>query len=284
MKEYLEILRPGNAIMAVIAVLLMGIIFKKFNLELFNLKLILATICVFLATGGGNVINDVFDYKIDLINKPNRPIPSGRISLNNGKIYAIILFLISIFLAILISLIISSYLPLIIVLINIILMYFYAKRLKASILIGNLTVAYLTGSCFVFGGIITGKIEISIILGFFAFLMTLAREIVKDMEDKKGDEEEKIKTFPIAYGVKASAILASIFIIIDCILSSTLYIFKIFNDYSLIPLIIALILFIYSSIKILLNQSMKNSKKVSKLLKIGMLITFISFAIGSFPF
>lgn len=34
---------------------------------------------------GGNVINDYFDYKIDLINKPQRPIPSGRISLNNAK-------------------------------------------------------------------------------------------------------------------------------------------------------------------------------------------------------
>jgi geranylgeranylglycerol-phosphate geranylgeranyltransferase len=277
MKEYLEILRPGNAIMAVIAVFLMAIISKSFNIEL-----ILAMIAVFLATGGGNVINDVFDYKIDLINKPNRPIPSGKITLHCGKIYALILFLISIVLTTWISLIINSYLPLVIVFVNVILMYFYAQKLKATILIGNLTVAYLTGSCFVFGGSITGNLKISIFLGFFAFLMTLAREIVKDIEDKKGDEKEKIKTLPIAYGVKVSAILTAIFIIIDCILSSTLYIFKIFHTYFLIPLSIALILFAYSSIQILLNQSIQNSKKVSKLLKIGMLITFISFAVGSF--
>jgi geranylgeranylglycerol-phosphate geranylgeranyltransferase len=277
MKAYLEILRPGNALMAVITVFLMGIISKSFNLVL-----ILPISTVFLVTGGGNVINDVFDYKIDLINKPNRPIPSGRITLNKGKIYALTLFLISIVLATLISLIINSYLPLILVLFNLILMYFYAKRLKATVLIGNLTVAYLTGSCFIFGGIITENIKISIFLGFFAFLMTLAREIVKDMEDKKGDEEEKIKTLPIVYGLKVSAILAFIFIIADCILSSTLYISKIFNTYFIIPLSIALILFFYSSIQILLNQDRKNSKKVSKILKIGMLITFISFVVGSF--
>ncbi|MDR0912878.1 MAG: UbiA family prenyltransferase [Methanobrevibacter sp.] len=279
MKEYIEILRPGNAIMAVIAVILIAIISKTFNINF-----LLGIITVFLATGGGNAINDVYDYKIDLINKPNRPIPSGKIKLKTAKIYAILLFLIAIILGLIISINLKTFLPLIIVIFNSILMYYYAHTLKSTILIGNLTVAYLTGSCFIFGGTITNNSQIiylSLILGLFAFLMTLAREIIKDMEDKDGDKKEGVITLPIAHGLRISAILSAIFIIIDLILSPTLYIFNIFNVYYLIPLTIALIIFIISAIKILKNQNKNTSAKVSKLLKIGMFIAFISFAIGS---
>ena len=80
MNAYLEIIRPGNAIMAVIAVLLVAIISG-----IFTLNVLLACTVVFIITGAGNSINDYFDHKIDAINKPYRPIPSGRISLNSGR-------------------------------------------------------------------------------------------------------------------------------------------------------------------------------------------------------
>ncbi len=82
MNVYLEITRPTNALMAAVAVLLMAII--NFN---YGIPIILGFITVLFATSGGNVINDFFDYKIDKINKPQRPIPSGRISLKNAKNY-----------------------------------------------------------------------------------------------------------------------------------------------------------------------------------------------------
>ena len=75
MNPYIEILRPGNAIMGAIVVVLVAIIDKTFSLPI-----LLATLAVFFETSAGNVINDYFDYQIDLINKPERPIPSGRIS------------------------------------------------------------------------------------------------------------------------------------------------------------------------------------------------------------
>ena len=71
MNPYIEILRPGNALMGAIAIILIAIIDKSFNIPL-----ILAMLAVFFETAAGNVINDYFDYNIDLINKPERPIPS----------------------------------------------------------------------------------------------------------------------------------------------------------------------------------------------------------------
>ena len=86
MNPYIEILRPGNAIMAVIAILLMAIISGKFTLEV-----AMASVVVFIVTGAGNSINDYFDHKIDAVNKPERPIPSGRITLKKALIYSITL-------------------------------------------------------------------------------------------------------------------------------------------------------------------------------------------------
>ena len=88
MNPYIEILRPGNALMGAIAIILIAIIDRTVSIPI-----ILAMMAVFFETAAGNVINDYYDYKIDLVNKPDRPLPSGRISLKNGKYYAYFLFL-----------------------------------------------------------------------------------------------------------------------------------------------------------------------------------------------
>ncbi len=271
MNAYLEILRPGNAVMAVIAILLMIIISGNITLDAF-----LAGFVVFILTGAGNAINDYFDYKIDAINKPKRPIPSGRISRKSAGIYSISLFVIGIIVAFFISFLLGM-----IALLSSFLMIYYAYSLKRKIIIGNLSVSFLTGLCFVFGGIAVGEIIISIYLGFYAFLMTMAREIVKDMEDVEGDKKEGATTLPIIYGMKTSSILAAAFMITASITSPVLYFIGIFNILYLVVLAIAIYIFIVGAVSLLKDQSVKNSAKVSKRIKIGMGITFLAFAVGS---
>ena len=286
MNVYLEITRPTNALMAAVAVLLMAII--NFN---YGIPIILGFITVLFATSGGNVINDFFDYKIDKINKPQRPIPSGRISLKNAKNYSIILFLISILLSGLISYLVKDLTPLILVFCCCLLMYFYARNLKAMPLFGNIAVSLLTALCFIFGGDILAFsthsfliLQTGCALGFFAFFMTLAREITKDMEDIEGDKIESAETLPIVWGNRNSSILSSILIIITALVSPLLFYLNIFNVYYLIVMIIPIILFLYCAIIILKNQEPVTCGKVSKYLKIGMLISFLAFIIGSIPF
>mgnify|MGYP006898670566 CR=1 FL=1 len=79
-----------------------------------------------------------------------------------------------------------------------------------------------------------------------------------------------------------AAILAFVLIIIDCALCPLLYFNHIFGFYYLIVIAIAVILFIYSAILIIKNQDRQTASKVSKYLKIGMLIAFVSFVFGSF--
>lgn len=273
MNAYLEILRPGNAVMAVIAVLLVVLISGNFTITAF-----LACFVVFAVTGGGNAINDFFDYKIDAVNKPKRPIPSGRISRKTAGIYSILLFIIGTIVSFYINYVMG-----LIALFSSLLMIYYAYDLKKRVLIGNFTISFLTGLCFVFGGIAVGEIITSIYLGFYAFMMTMAREVVKDMEDVEGDKKEGAKTFPIIYGMKSSSILAASFMVIASVTSPVLYFIGIFNILYLAVLFIAIIVFLIGAVSILKDQSIENSAKVSKRIKIGMGITFMAFAAGS-PF
>lgn len=280
MNPYIEILRPGNAVMGAITIILIAIIDKTISIPI-----ILAMLVVFFETAAGNVINDYFDYKIDLINKPERPLPSGRISLKAGRNYGYLQFLLGTICGFLISYLTNNWIPFVIVLISDVILYLYAYKLKSTPLIGNLTVGFMTGFGFVFGGFTINTpeiISISIFLGFFAFVMTTAREIIKDIEDVEGDKAEGAKTLPILIGTKTPAILAVALIVIDSALCPILYFNHIFGIYYLVVIAIAVILFLYSAVLILKSQDRETAHKASKYLKIGMLIAFVAFIFGSF--
>ncbi len=271
MNAYLEILRPGNALMAVIAIFLMIFISGNFTLNPF-----IACIVVFVITGAGNSINDYFDYRIDAINKPDRPIPSGRISRKIAGVYSSSLFVIGILLAFY-----TSFLLGMIAFLSSLLMIYYAYSLKRKLIIGNLSISFLTGLCFVFGGIAVGDIVISIYLGFYAFLMTMAREVVKDMEDEEGDRMEGATTLPIIYGMKTSSIISASFMIIASVTSPVLYFVGIFNILYIPLNLIAIVVFLIGAVSILKDQSVVNCAHVSKRIKVGMGIIFLAFAVGS---
>ena len=280
MNPYIEILRPGNALMGAISIILIALIDKTLSIPV-----ILAMIAVFFETAAGNVINDYFDYNIDLINKPERPIPSGRISLKNGRNYAYFLFLAGTICGFLISYLTNNWIPFIIVLIADIILYLYAYKLKSTPLIGNLAVGFMTGFGFVFGGYTINNpniVMISLYLGFFAFVMTTARELAKDIEDIEGDKSDGARTLPILIGAKIPAILSAILIIVDSALCPILYFNHIFGFYYLVVIAIAVVLFLYSAFLIIKSQDRETASKVSKYLKIGMLIAFVAFVAGSF--
>ena len=280
MNPYIEILRPGNAVMGAISIILVALIDKTLSIPV-----ILAMITVFFETAAGNVINDYFDYNIDLINKPERPIPSGRISLKNGRNYAYFLFTAGTVCGFLISYPTNNWIPFIIVLIADVILYLYAYKLKYTPLIGNLAVGFMTGFGFVFGGFSINNpniVMISLYLGFFAFVMTTARELAKDIEDIEGDKADGARTLPILIGAKIPAILSAILIVIDSALCPILYFNHIFGFYYLIVIAIAVILFLYSAFLIIKSQDKVTAAKVSKYLKIGMLIAFVAFVAGSF--
>ncbi|GFO97526.1 prenyltransferase [groundwater metagenome] len=232
-------------------------------------------ITVFLITGAGNAINDYFDAGIDAVNRPDRPIPSGRLRKESAYKFSIVLFAGGILAAYFIGSI-----PFFIALFNSLLLYVYAYSLKRKVFVGNLSVSYLSGSTFLFGGAAYGMkgIEATYVLFFLSMLATLAREIVKAIEDMEGDRIDGAVTLPIRIGERPSAYIASAAGLLAVLLSPLPYITGMFNASYLLVVGIADIIFLYA-VLLILN---KNPSASSKYFKVAMFFALIAFIAGSF--
>ena len=180
---YVELARPLNGIIAFISAGLGGMFASQRNMEnLADIRLLLVSVAALVVISAGNAINDYCDYDIDRINRPRRPLPSGRIPRLNALIFAIVLTVLGIWLGTLINKKATA----IAILVSVALVS-YAFWLKRTPFAGNLVVSGLTGLTFIAGGVAIDSVQGTLIPAIFAFLFTTAREIVKDLEDTEGD-------------------------------------------------------------------------------------------------
>jgi len=164
---------------------------------------------VFIAAAG-YIINDYYDIKIDLINKPERVVVGKSVT----RRFAILFHVVFSVLGILIGLTLSWRLGIINVF-CVFLLWLYSNNLKRLPFIGNFTVALLTGISIFCVDIFyrTGN-PLVIIYAAFSFFMTLVREIIKDMEDLKGDNTFGCKTLPIVWGIRKTKFMIYVTLII----------------------------------------------------------------------
>lgn len=154
----------------------------------FSVALISAAILAF---------NDFFDVASDLINAPDRPIPSGMISKNGALFLSIILTLVGLTLGFLIS-----REALLTALILLIIGMLYNWKLKKTGFWGNLMVSFSVGMTFIYGGVTVGlPFEKTVLFfGLLAAALDLGEEITADAMDIKGDLEIKSNSLAIKYG------------------------------------------------------------------------------------
>ncbi len=166
----------------------------------------LAVAATVLATGAGNAVNDYFDREIDRVNAPERPIPRGAVAPRTALAFAATLFALAVALALALP-------PLAVAIagVNLVALVAYTELFKGLPGVGNLVVAYLGGSTFLFGGAaVGGDLATVAVLFALAALATLAREVVKDVEDVAGDREEGLRTLPIAVGERRALAVAGL--------------------------------------------------------------------------
>jgi len=209
---WLLILRPLNLFQAVLAVWLAAFVINGLA-DLRTLTLLLfSVICI---NGAGNVVNDIYDMEIDRVNRPNRPLPSGKMSIAQARIYMISLFMAGIVASAFINLqtfFITTFIatPLLVG---------YSVWFKRMPLIGNLVVAIMLAMTFAYVGVAYGNFPAMVPLIGLAFGFTIIREIVKDLEDQAGDLSQGARTLPIVWGESATLVfisfLTGLFIIAD---------------------------------------------------------------------
>jgi len=211
-----EMMRPSLCVMAGISVFVVLLIDTHPQEQLPLIDILFLLLCVVIITGAGSVINDYFDVEIDYINRPGRPIPSKRISPTE----TLLLFLLSSAIGILSGFGVSTMLG-ILATWNTVVSFCYSYCLKTKPLIGNMTCSYLNTSIFLVLPLLHNELELrnSKYLMPTSFMITLAREIYKDMEDTKGDQVVNAKTLPLVVGTEMAGMVAKAIVVLTMMCS-----------------------------------------------------------------
>ena len=241
-------------------------------------KVLSACASASLISAGGNSINDFFDTEIDRINKPDRPLPRGEISRSWALPFSAVLFLSGMALSVLIG-----GLGLLVALAASGLLIAYSWFLKKRFLWGNLTVSSVCALAFLYGGLATDDFSLSLVPAAFALVFHLGREVLKDVEDRKGDLSSGASTVPIQLGVNFSLWLCTLVFGFLMILTLFPYVLDIFSwPYLLVAIPGVDSVLIYVIWSMWHDRSRSNLHRLSNLLKVDMLIGLAAIYAGRF--
>ena len=284
----LKLTRPINLI--VIALTMVGIRFlylknhsvhPYFNTTIEQIDFFLLVFSTVIIAAGGNIINDYFDVKADKVNKPNKVIIGKYVKPR----LAIVLHWTLNFIAFSIALYLSwkqhSFWYLFIHLFSINALWIYSTQLKRRFLIGNLVIAALTGLVPILSAIYfihympqeSNNLATSyqvIYLASFAALLNFIREIIKDMEDVKGDLLLRATTIPIKIGIPKSKRIV-IVLLLATLLFATFLVSRYFQHLSVLQLSVTLMMGLCFLLVIYYTAN-NQLKAADRILKIAMII------------
>ena len=270
------------------------------QLDVFNFSLLVLS--VVLIAAGGNIINDIYDQETDEINKPHKKIIGTHISETMGWVF----YLLCTVLGIGIGYYLAHYFLkdnsfLLFHLISPALLWVYASNLKKTALIGNIVVALLAAFVplavltFEYGAMLLtywDVIQMNVLgnpfqymfdwtfyLALFAFITTLIRELIKDIEDVEGDEQTQMKTLAVKMGIEkttnAAVILSALTAVLLLVSALKFSLFEHNRIAILVYQIIVLIgLIVLSITKLRKAENKQQFHSISTLWKIIMLLGF----------
>jgi len=311
--NFVQLIRIKN----ISIILLIQLLIKFFLINIFldeytlnNYNFILYLFSLLLIVSAGYIINDIYDVTADKINKPKKIIVEEKIKKRTLYNIYISFNIIALILILYVGFTIKKPLFSLIYLYMIISLWRYSKRNKYKFLIGNIQVALLTSlsilNLIIFDLIPVGIIKdngsfmiskIITIYALFAFITTFIREIIKDIEDIKGDTEMNSNTIPIKLGVKKTKYIAIfiIFLIISFIGYFQYFQYSILrsvfeyeitiwgvNNYAVFYISLIQLLLIVIGIKIYYANKKSDYYFISMLIKIIMTIGILSIPLFTF--
>lgn len=295
---FLKLVRYKNLLM----VLLTMVLTKYALLDSFKIPspftdfhFVVLTLSVLLITASGYIINDIFDIEADKINSPNRPLTKEEISKSSFITLYFLINIVGIGLGIFVSFLTKENAYSIIFISTSFLLFIYSWKLKKIFIIGNILVSLLvfmslfivllfgkklnySGYCDAHGfSACLNRFFAVFSYSFFAFLTTLIREIIKDIEDVNGDLKIKAKTLPIVIGRKRASYVAFFF---SCILLIFLTLVLkllqkeiLFLSYGILFIFLPLLYFLFLLWK---AETKKQYSKLSSLMKFIMFFGILS--------
>ncbi len=269
-KAYMMLLRPGNCLMGAVGALLAAVICAGLSgVEDALVDVVLSMLVVVMFTGAGNALNDYFDRETDKVAHPERPLPQGVIAPKAALYLAGGFFGATLGLSILVN--IWSFA---IVVTSIVVMVGYEVLLKAEGLAGNMAISWLTGALFLFGGAAVESMDVAWILALLAFLATLGREIVKDIQDMQGDRGTRL-TLPMRIGRGRAGVVASVSFLGAVVLSPAPYLLDLLSLWYVVVVAVADAIFIYCAL-----VHFADPVRGQRIAKLAMLVSLVAFLLG----
>lgn len=192
--------------------------------------LILVSASVFIAAAG-YIINDYFDLNIDRVNKPGKLVVDQVIRRRWAILWHLGFSAAGIILSVIVSYRVGNPMVAVLNLVTVFLLWFYSTSFKKQALIGNVVISLLTAwvvlvlllavspvnldtSVDSVDAAVQRTYKFAVLYGSFAFIISLVREVVKDIEDMEGDARYGCRTMPIVWGIPASKMFASVWMVV----------------------------------------------------------------------
>jgi geranylgeranylglycerol-phosphate geranylgeranyltransferase len=274
LRAHIDLARPVNVAITLLSIpaasILAGATIRQW------LEVGIAALTGGFVAAAANSINDYFDVEIDSINKPTRPIPRGDATKQEARLEWLVLSIV----AVVLNFFLNIY-ALGIVLFAVVILYWYSALFKRTIIIGNLVVALMTGMAFIYGAVVVGNFKRAIMPAIFAFLINMAREVIKDIEDMEGDRKGKAITLPVRYGTAPALWLASVAIVLLIVTTIAAYELKVYTIVYLYPVLFVDILLLAVMILMWKDQTPSTMNRLSNGLKVCMVVGLLAIFLGS---
>ncbi len=266
-----------------------------------NSQFILLTIAIILATTGGYLINDIYDRSIDQFNAREKVYIGNRLSLNFVVFLYILINIIGLIVSFIVAIQIAYLQWLFLYPLAAFILWFYSYFLKNTVLWGNIVVAIFCSfvvlliwfsekesmqNLFRVNNYIYNKLVVIIVFySLFAFLSTIFREIIKDIQDIEGDRLNNCKTLAVKYGIPKAKFVSIIFAILLLFIIGVFFIVFKNNStiwgifYGLFFLITPIIYTIFLTVK---AEEKSDFKRINRMGKIIMFLGLLYLPVLSF--
>jgi geranylgeranylglycerol-phosphate geranylgeranyltransferase len=275
---FIKLIRPVNCLMMGFAVLVGALLANPQPASLNSLNLLFGFLTGITFCAAAMVINDYYDRKIDAINEPKRPIPSGIIKPNEALSFvgalSVMGFIFAGFVSVLCFVVAAAALAITAT---------YITIGKRSGLPGNFLVSICVAIPFIYGSITAiGTVGLNVLLfASMAFLSNTGREITKGIVDVKGDSAEGVKTLAVRFGEKNAAVAAIAFYIFAVALTPVTWFLGLVGIW-FIPFVLATdIGLIICSILLLVDHSREKARKIKKVVLMIFLIGLLAYIFGT---
>ena len=276
-RGYLKLIRPVNSLVMGFAVVVGVFLTGYGNINWLNL--FFGIITSFTLTAASMAVNDYYDYNIDKINEPQRPIPSGTVSKNGALATTAVLTVIGLSCAYLVSVY-----CLVFAVGAWIIMMTYSTVGKRSGLPGNFLVSACVAAPFLYGSLVAvNTVQLNVFLfASMAFLSNTGREISKGIVDIEGDRSYGIRTLAVSFGGKRAALAAAVFFIFAVTLSPIPVILDLVSLWFVPFVLVTDIGLVWCSVFLFRNPSRENARRVKKLVLFLFVFGLLSFIAGMF--